>query len=618
MAKACILAVDDQLYFRVFLEDLLVQEGYEVLTAKGGSEALHLLEREHVDVVLTDLVMPEMSGAELVEHIKKGWPEQDVIVVTSIGDVQTAVDAMRRGATDYLLKPVDRVLLVGAIEGVLQRRRLRQEHAQLMAENLEVLRVLSLYERVMSLFATLTLEPLAERIVEGLCLETKAQGGVLWLVRSEDEPERLRLRAARGLVRLDREPEEVSLEEIPASLTQLRDPDGRAFLTPETGSTNSERTGCALVVPLRHAGALLGFARLTDKLAGASFEDQDRAVAERLAEPAALAVANALRHRALERRSFRDPTTKAYTWAYFEDVVRNEIQKAGRFGRSFSLLKMELDGVSQLRQHWSDAEFSRWLETLAFQIGRLLRSTDLLAVEGDGRCGLLLPETDALGAAVLRRRMRELLECDEWLRPTGEKAALALRLATASFPADGSQIETLERILDARIEEERRSLVHRIPLDGKDFPELLRELGQRSEESPEDALEQILRFVVGEVERRAGERGVLCLAPGAGRLAVVVGGLARLEAAVTRTEVVLVSEIRPDALASAPVTFVSPQRARTQVPFVVYYAEGPAYALVGETPSPGRPLRLFQSSDRVLVEHLAFQLQRDLGIPVGR
>src|SRR5690606_5360218 len=139
MAKARILAVDDQRYFRVYLEDLLAQQGYEVRTAGAGEEALALLDQESFDVLVTDLVMPGLSGAELVGRVRARWPEQDVVVVTSVGDVRTAVDAMRAGASDYLLKPLDATLLNRSLEQILQRRRLRQEHAALMAENLEYL-----------------------------------------------------------------------------------------------------------------------------------------------------------------------------------------------------------------------------------------------------------------------------------------------------------------------------------------------------------------------------------------------------------------------------------------------------------------------------------------------
>src|SRR5690606_18392153 len=320
MAKARILAGDDQRYFRVYLEDLLAQQGYEVRTAGAGEEALHLLEHEAFDVLVTDLVMPGLSGAELVERIRARWPEQDVVVVTSVGDVRTAVEAMRAGASDYLLKPLDPSLLNRSLDGILQRRRLRREHAALMAENLEYLGVLSLYERTLALFATLALEPLADRIVEGLCLETRAEGGVAWIARADD-PTRLRLVASRGLVQLEREPEEIALDALPAGLEALYTPDGMPFEVP----------GPALVVPFRHEGRLLGFARLTDKLAAAPFEDRDHLVAERFAASAAIAIANALRFRALEHRSFRDPLTKAYTRAFFEDVVRSEIRKASRF-----------------------------------------------------------------------------------------------------------------------------------------------------------------------------------------------------------------------------------------------------------------------------------------------
>ena len=602
MAKARILAVDDQRYFRVYLEDLLVQQGFEVHTASSGEEALHLMERELYDVVVTDLVMPGLAGVELVERVKGRWPELDVVVVTSVGDVRTAVEAMRSGASDYLLKPLDATLLARSLEAILQRKRLRHEHASLMAENLEYLGVLSIYERTMALFSTLAVEPLADRIVEGLCLEARAQGGIAWLARADD-PTRLRLAAARGLVRVEREAEELSLDALPADLEPLLRPDATPFAA-----------GAALVVPLRHEGRLLGLVRLTDKLSGASFDGRDRAVSERFAVPAAIAASNALRFRSLEHRSFRDPVTKAYTWAFFEDVVRNEIRKAGRFGRAFSLLKVELAGVAALRRELPDSEFAAWLERLAFQVGRVLRTTDLLAAETDSRFAVLLPETDALGAAVLKRRIGEVLERGELLR--GERPVPRLHLAAASYPVDGTQLEELTRVLGARLAEDRDSLVHSLGLEHKPFPILLDSLAGRGELLGADAIEQVLRFVLTEVERRAAERGILCVAPGSALLPVAREGLARLDPAHTRTELVVVSDGRADALAGVPVTCVPPQQIGTRRPFLLYYAEGPAYALVGETGAVGGSL--FQTSDRVLVEHLAFQLQRALGVPIAR
>jgi diguanylate cyclase (GGDEF)-like protein len=607
MAKARILAVDDQRYFRVFLEDLLVQQGFEVRTAGSGEEALHLLEREAFDVVVTDLVMPGLSGAELVERVKARAPDQDVIVVTSVGDVRTAVDAMRMGASDYLLKPLDPTLLERSLEGILQRKRLRQEHASLMAENLEYLGHLSLYERTLALFSTLAIEPLADRIVEALCLETRAQGGVAWVARSDDAG-RLRLATARGLVRVEREPEEIALDALPAGLEALRKPEAAPFEV-EIGGVS------ALVVPLRHEGRLLGFVRLTDRLAGSPFEDRDRAVAERFAAPAAVALANALRFRALEHRSFRDPVTRAYTYAFFEDVVRNEIRKAGRFGRSFSLIELEVADFARWRRELTDAELSAWLERFAFQIGRVLRTTDLLATSSEDRFAVLMPETDALGAAVLKRRMCELLMRAE-VRGSVAAGPPRIHMAAVSFPVDGTQIEELRRVLSTRLTEDRESIVHE--LEGKPFPLVLDALASKGQPLGAELLAQVLRFVLGEVERRSQERGLLCVAPGPQFLHLVREELARFDPSQTRTEVVLVSDERAESLAGSTVTCVAPSQLGTRRPFLVYYAEGPGYALVGEPDASAASPVLFQTADRVTVEHLAFQLQRALGVPITR
>ena len=107
MSRARILAVDDQRYFRELVEGLLKDEGFEVRTASSGEEALGILERELFEVVVTDLVMPGIDGAELVHRIKEWLPEQEIVVVSGVVDAETAVQAMKLGATDYICKPFD-------------------------------------------------------------------------------------------------------------------------------------------------------------------------------------------------------------------------------------------------------------------------------------------------------------------------------------------------------------------------------------------------------------------------------------------------------------------------------------------------------------------------------
>jgi two-component system response regulator PilR (NtrC family) len=101
-----ILIVEDEVVLRESLAGLLEQEGYTVLQAGDGKQAHDLILTESVDLVLSDVRMPEMDGLTLLGHLRRIAPETPVIMITAYGTVDTAVEAMRSGAWDYLLKPV--------------------------------------------------------------------------------------------------------------------------------------------------------------------------------------------------------------------------------------------------------------------------------------------------------------------------------------------------------------------------------------------------------------------------------------------------------------------------------------------------------------------------------
>lgn len=601
LAKARILAVDDQLYFRVFLEDLLHQEGYAVEVAGSGEEALSRLDSERYDLILTDLVMPGMGGIELVQRVKQRNPDQDVIVVTSVGDVATAVGAMKLGANDYLLKPIEKPALVRAVEGVLKQKRIREEHSRLMAENLEFMGVFSLYERCAGLFSTLALAPLADRLAEGLALETGAQGAVVWI---EESAGRMALAAARGIVRVDEEPGEIAPESLPAGLS------GRDLESPEMVVSDDAVT---LFVPMVHDGRTLAWARLSDPVEGDRFGERQRLAAEKLAAFGSIAVANALRFRELSRQSFRDPSTQAYTAAYFEDAARNEIQKADRFGRSLSMVRIEHGDLVPSRDPSRAPSLLQSLTAMGRRITRSLRATDLLAVDARHRFWVLLPETDSLGAAVLRRRIRGVLEA----APEGAREGPASRvvLASATYPTDGTQLETLQARIDERGREDAASAARNLRQGGEPFGRALGHLVASAPPGRVELAEQAARYMLREVSRRPQERGLLYLCPGAVMSAALRDGLEGLRHLSPRTEIVLISE-RP-AAPGLPVTQVKPVRTGTRLPFLLYCGEGPAFVLAQEAGSEHAERALFQSCDRALVEHLAFSLGRDLGLAIG-
>ncbi|HEU5360446.1 MAG TPA: sigma-54 dependent transcriptional regulator [Candidatus Deferrimicrobiaceae bacterium] len=129
--KGTILVVDDERNQREILGSILKTEGYQTHLAGSGAEALDILEREQVDLVLTDLVMPGMSGEELIDAILGRMPGTPIILNSAYGTIQTAVEAIKRGAYYYFEKPVDRARLLIIIERAIENLRLRESHRAL-------------------------------------------------------------------------------------------------------------------------------------------------------------------------------------------------------------------------------------------------------------------------------------------------------------------------------------------------------------------------------------------------------------------------------------------------------------------------------------------------------
>ncbi len=107
-----VLIVDDEKNYPLILSEVLKEEGYGTLTANSGREALEILESSDVDLVLTDMKMPVMDGIELLEQIKARDAELPVIMMTAHGTVEKAVEAMQKGAYNYILKPFDNERLI--------------------------------------------------------------------------------------------------------------------------------------------------------------------------------------------------------------------------------------------------------------------------------------------------------------------------------------------------------------------------------------------------------------------------------------------------------------------------------------------------------------------------
>jgi two-component system response regulator PilR (NtrC family) len=129
-----ILVVDDEQSMRELLAIMLRKEGYEVVAANSRSMAASVLAQGAVDVVLTDVKLPDGDGIEILRHVKAASPETVVVVMTAFGSPEMAVAAMKLGAHDYLTKPFDIEELKIVVRGALETQRLAEENLRLKAE----------------------------------------------------------------------------------------------------------------------------------------------------------------------------------------------------------------------------------------------------------------------------------------------------------------------------------------------------------------------------------------------------------------------------------------------------------------------------------------------------
>lgn len=131
-----VLLVDDEEGIRTVLGVAIEDAGYKVMTAENGTRALEILEKIHIPLIVTDIKMPGMDGLELLQHIKKNWPDSEVIMITGHGDMGSAIESLRLGAGDFITKPLHENALEISLERALEKITIREQLRE-YTENLE-------------------------------------------------------------------------------------------------------------------------------------------------------------------------------------------------------------------------------------------------------------------------------------------------------------------------------------------------------------------------------------------------------------------------------------------------------------------------------------------------
>ncbi|MBW2280138.1 MAG: response regulator [Deltaproteobacteria bacterium] len=593
--KARILAIDDQLYFRSFLDGLLSEEGFDVTTEAGGPQALETLAQDGpFDIVILDVAMAETDGAAMIGRIRSRHPEIGVIVASSAGDVRSVVDAMRKGASDYLLKPIDRDGLLAAISKALAQHRGPSDNTRLVDENLEFMGRLSELERALPLVGATDLVDAAQGVLDLLCGAAGVEDGILWVADAETSS--LSTSAVRGRMNEDTLPRDWVAE------------DDGVLVAMRAGEPHA--IGGLLHIPCLRGEELVAVVRLGSDDASAS---EAAETCMRLSRIAALVLWNA---RALSTRPqtaaaddapgpgaelLRDPATGLPSRGFFDLVLATEVHKAQRYGRRLSCICVD---------SWGDLGAPESSTAVVAAVARTLRTSDSLASENGSRFWVLVTDNDALGGVVLKRRLADRV------RDAAGSTDADVAVGMATYPHDGESSEQLIDCALRNLECERRSIVHQLGLRA-DSPlaEMAERLLAHAKPEPEGLVAEAAELLLGELSCRPRDRGLLFLAPGSAG-GPVMAPLRALGDVETATEVFLATD--GDTLPCGPaVTAVMlPTTVPPEITWMVRFGEGPLYALVAGARSADGTRPVFHTSDSVLVEHLTFRLRADVGFGV--
>lgn len=457
MSKGNILVVDDDRFFRDLYKDMLISEGFSVKVAADGMVAAVLVRDETFDVVLMDMVMPEWNGIKTMGEIRKVQPDLDVIMVTHVSEIDTAVEAMKAGANDYVLKPINREDLLYAIRRLLKRQKILLEHSKLTQENVEFFEVLSIYKKCLGVLSVNDFETLVNVITDVMVAETGAGEGFFWFLENVDKGDWTIAASTVGSVR--QKGKGLPLKE---SKWEKAIDMGLPFKWPSAA-------GETIYVPLILHGQRMGVVELFTKKGARKFEEREMKFAGIVSEFSQTALNNATKLGLLEKRSLLNEEFGVYGYRFFTDTMHKQLFISKRYRRPLSIAYLVIDNMDDLVKTFGAGTVSKALKKIVEKVLGVVRHSDIVAYKGKGEFFLLFPETDYFGSIMAVKRIEESVAGLKYVSDGVSSSAINLLLVSATYPRDGAEIETLLPELKSRSEELKKNLFHGLDLAEKGF-----------------------------------------------------------------------------------------------------------------------------------------------------
>ncbi len=424
-----ILIVEDDAFFREIFSDLLRDEGYKVDTASSGKEALIMMEKGSYQLIVTDMVLQDISGLDILSRAKQMDSDTEVIVVTGYGNMESAIYALKNGARDYLVKPISHDEFKHVVRLSMEQRRLLDENQGLKDQ-------IRLFQVSQTIANCIDIDRILALVIEAAVKETGADKGFTCL---RDTARDISLIEAKGLSKED-------AEKMNEQLKLVFDWEEQVFLEPFTVNIElANGTTELLLLPITHKSPLLGIVALFDEKNSGFHASINRSNLHFLMEQSALALDNAGRYSVAKDLLNIDELTGLFNYRYLEIALERELKRAERYGLSMAVIFLDVDMLKGVNDTYGHLVGSRVLKEVATVLKKSVREVDIVLRYGGDEYTIILIETGKQGAAIVAERIRKTIAEHSFFLGENLDVKLTACLGFACYPEDTkSKLELLE------------------------------------------------------------------------------------------------------------------------------------------------------------------------------
>ncbi len=448
--KERILIVDDDKILSEHLKAGLADENYQMIAVNKGSSAIELAKQEAFNLVLLDLVLPDIQGIELMRSLNKLSPHAHFIILTGYATISSAIEALKVGAYDYLIKPFDMDHLKLVIRRGLEKQRLTLRNIELI-ERLEKEKakfeiIMDAYNRISGIFQ---LDDLADFVADKAVQIAEAERASLMMV--DESAGELVVRGFKG-----KEKEKKGLRmKIGQLVAGWVAQEGEAMLVRDIDSdprmklqlrNYQYKTKSFISLPLKADNHVLGVMNVTDKLVEMEFfTEEDLRYLSLLAYQTVTQIENIRLCEKLASLAITDALTGVFNHRYFQEELKVEILRAQRYKHNLSLIIFDIDGFKSYNDRYGHLEGDRVLKHVALEIRKNVRQVDVLCRYGGDEFVVILPFTNVKGAKFVADKIRVSVSGMDLLNVENHKV---IRVTLSGGVADFKEGMTKEELVN--------------------------------------------------------------------------------------------------------------------------------------------------------------------------